>query len=91
MKKDLAVMALAVALFVPALAMAQDPVVAVEAADAGGKVCVDNLNDLNSIIVIAIGGVIAVSSALANVVKKDSFLGKLIHFLALNITVAKDK
>lgn len=52
-------------------------------------VCIDGGQTLATII----GGVIAIatttSSLLANFVKADSFLGKVIHFLAFNFRVTK--
>lgn len=50
------------------------------------QVCLSNMPELA-------GGVIAtivtVASILANVIKADSLLGKIVHFMAINLTHSK--
>lgn len=57
----------------------------------GGSVCFVNLNGLGEWVVVGAGVVIAVASTLANIVDKKSMLGKIVHWLAINIKVDKVK
>lgn len=81
---NLIALALVVMVFMPLVAFAQDP-------EAGGSICFNNLNDINTLIVMIVGVVVTVASTLANVIGKDNFLGKIVHFFAVNIKVDKVK
>lgn len=45
------------------------------------------LNNLPEIVGMSLTGVVTVASVLANIVKADSLLGKIVHFAAINIKV----
>lgn len=46
------------------------------------QVCIEGLPQIAGGVV---AGVVTVASVVANIVKSDSMLGKVVHFLALNI------
>lgn len=77
--------------FVLCLTALASSALAQEVVEATQQVCIGGLDGVNALILTVVTGVIAVASALANVVSKQGFFGKLIHFLAVNIKVDKVK
>jgi hypothetical protein len=67
-------------------ALAQPFVVATEE-----TFCINGLGAIGGYISAGLGVVVVLASALANTLSKQSFIGKIIHFLALNLTVDKVK
>jgi len=53
------------------------------------QVCVGGAVPLPAMVGMVVAGLVAVASFLANMVPATSFLGKLLHWMALNITVKK--
>ena len=56
----------------------------------GEALCV-GLGSYGAIIATVVGITVTVASTLANTLSKQSFIGKLVHFLAINLTVDKVK
>lgn len=53
--------------------------------------CITGISSFGGTIVSILGVVVVVASTAANTVSKDSILGKIVHFLAINLTVDKAK
>lgn len=47
------------------------------------------LNGLPEIVAGVVTGIVTVASIVANIVKPDSVLGKVVHFLAINLMTTK--
>ena len=93
MKKlyTLAALLLGFMLASPASVFAQDIVEGLGIIVSEESFCISGLGSIGGIAVGILGAVVVVASTLANMVGKSGFLGKLVHFLALNVTVDKAK
>jgi hypothetical protein len=47
------------------------------------------LNGLPEMIGGVVTGIVTIASIAANIVKSDTLLGKIVHFLAINLTATK--
>lgn len=83
MKKSTLLLALAF-LLLPFVAFAQEVVEA-----ASDTVCIQGLDTISAIIATIVGGIVTAASVLANYVGKDTVIGKIVNFLAINIKVQK--